>query len=100
MRNQKYMIDLNSEDFDIIEIFNIKPGFNVMTFNYKDKKSKLKEQALPFYYFDNYTFDTIEDCMVFITKTYNLNDIRDFNKKQRVFEYKQYLLKYYPERLV
>lgn len=103
-RNGKWFLDDEKRQFyvDGLDIRKIKRylfGFNSVTLVIELDEYKETEYTYSRGYFKKLTFSSIEEAMENIIKA-NSNFITNSEESQRIYEYKSYLIKYYPEKLL
>lgn len=106
-KNGKWIIDDNRYQFVIqedgalfLKILRYQNGFNSITFVIENFDGKEKEQTVPRHYFKRISENSIENAMVRIVRLYDGQDLPYPDIRQRLFEYRTYLEKNYPEKLI
>lgn len=107
-RNGQWIIDdprfqyiISDESISFLKIVRYQHGFNSLSFVYEDENLKELETTIPRNLFQRIAYPTFVDAMVAALKKYQSDDYAfSANENQRLFEYKSYLTKYYPEKLI
>ncbi len=106
-RNGQWIIDDPRFQFiiesDIAAIHKIKRynmGYNSITVVFEVAEGKEIEHTWPRYHFKKMAQNNLIDAMVDIIKIYATRHITNIDVSQRIFEYKSYIFKYNPEKLI
>jgi len=91
------------ENRESLEIFKIKRysfGYNSVCIIFEMNDGKLSESTYPRSYFKRYTFPNIQLAMAQYLIYYSGSKPASPDVTQRIFEYKKYLIKKFPEILI
>jgi len=98
--NDLYKFIICTDDACFLKLLKYHHSFNSITFVYENLDGKVKEETVPRDYFNKITVNSIENAMLRIIHGNDINDIKNPDIRQRIFEFTNYLEKNYPEKLI
>jgi len=97
----RYQFIISDGSITFLKIIRYQTGFNSLSFVYEDENLKELETTIPRNLFQRIAYPTFVDAMVAVLQKYQDNNYAfSANENQRLFEYRTYLTKYYPEKLI